>query len=365
MSESHPTLLIISQWYPPAFKAGGPIRSVYNLVQLLDGQIDYSVITSSFDLDGSSINHTNKHVVECNNGVELKRILKEHNGPVYLNSMFSWRYGILPLFYSKRVFLSPRGMLKKSALRHKSTKKWFYLRLANLLRLYRNTHFIASNTSELEEIKEQINKHEGISILQNVAAEPVSEPLRLDKKTGELRIIHVGRVHKIKNPLFLLNVLKSIDHPVHLTLVGPVEDEKYWQKCQRVISDLKQVGHRIEFHGALPPDQIDHLILKSHFLVSPSLGENFGHAIFGSLALGRPVLISDRSPWQYLHRECAGWDLDLNEEEWTKHLNEMIQLDQSEFNRKCNGALEFARIHSVNDELKDRYTQLFLAAGIT
>jgi glycosyltransferase involved in cell wall biosynthesis len=45
----------------------------------------------------------------------------------------------------------------------------------------------------------------------------------------------------------------------------------------------------------------------------PTLGENFGHAIFEALSSGVPVLISDRTPWQNLASQSAGWSFPLHE----------------------------------------------------
>ena len=42
-------LLIIAQWYTPGFKAGGPIRSIQNLVDLLKEDFDIYVFTSDRD----------------------------------------------------------------------------------------------------------------------------------------------------------------------------------------------------------------------------------------------------------------------------------------------------------------------------
>jgi len=361
MKDSVGSVLIISEWYPPAFKAGGPIRSVYNLVKLLRAESDLKVLTSSYDLDGSNISHDADYIIEANDARSIRKYVKAHAGPVYLNSMFSWNYGILPLFHSRKIYLSPRGMLKASALRHKPLKKRIYLRVANLLRLYAHTHFIASNQAELEEIKEHIKVHKGISILQNVSTEPREVTTPITKKPGEAKLVHVGRIHAIKNLIFLLDVLERIETPIHVSIIGPIEDERYWGKCLTRIKQLQAKGHEIQYHGALPPEEIESMVLTAHVLTSPSLGENFGHAIFNALAVGRPVLISDRNPWQYLQRENAGWDVDLSLNEWVRHINEFIEFDQAEFDKMCAGALNYAKLHSVKEELKERYLQQFLS----
>jgi len=48
--------------------------------------------------------------------------------------------------------------------------------------------------------------------------------------------------------------------------------------------------------------------LRKHDLFFfPTLGENFGHVIFESLAAGVPVLVSDQTPWRDLDQRGAGW----------------------------------------------------------
>jgi hypothetical protein len=43
-------ILICMDWYEPGFKAGGPIRSVANIVNELKGEFEFYVLTSAFDL---------------------------------------------------------------------------------------------------------------------------------------------------------------------------------------------------------------------------------------------------------------------------------------------------------------------------
>jgi glycosyltransferase involved in cell wall biosynthesis len=352
-------LLILTEWYPPAYKAGGPIRSVYNLVKLIGGELAYKVLTSPFDLDRSFVEHSDPEVVVCDNNKAIKEKIKAHNGAVYLNSVFSWKFGILPLFYSKRVFLSPRGMLKPSALGHKSIKKQIYLKIANLLNLYKYTHFIASNTTESEEVQREIRNHNGITVLQNISEEVKETVSPLTKRSGELKLVHIGRIHRIKNLLFLLELMMKVDTSIELNIIGPIESQEYWLRCERVIKHLEEKGHKVRFHGPKSPEDIQTHMESCHFVVSPTLGENFGHAIYSALAFGRPVIISDHTPWRYLQRESAGWDIELIKDAWVEQFQSALDLDQAGFNTLCEGALNFARNHNVNNELKDRYIQLF------
>jgi len=59
---SRPSLLICADWFAPGYRAGGPIRSVVNLTQLLAASCDVQVLTSCCDLgetrpyDGLAVN---------------------------------------------------------------------------------------------------------------------------------------------------------------------------------------------------------------------------------------------------------------------------------------------------------------------
>ena len=44
-------ILIFIDWYTPAFKAGGPISSIYNLTQFLEEEINFYIVTSNKDLN--------------------------------------------------------------------------------------------------------------------------------------------------------------------------------------------------------------------------------------------------------------------------------------------------------------------------
>ena len=47
--ESKPKVLIFVDWFLPGYKAGGPIKSVANIVQSLKEELDFSIVTSNTD----------------------------------------------------------------------------------------------------------------------------------------------------------------------------------------------------------------------------------------------------------------------------------------------------------------------------
>jgi len=356
--KEQPKILLLSQWYPPAFRAGGPIKSVANLVDLLRPESPIQIACSDSDIDGSKVEFNSKEIQCVNSSIEMKSLLRNHKGLIYVNSIFSWLWGIYPLLISRKIIISPRGMLKPSALKKSTFRKKLFLKLANILGLYKEAHFIASNREEKIEIENAIRRFAGISIIENVGTKPVDQAPFIKKSIGELDLLFVGRIHPIKNLLFLLEALKSVDARINLKIIGPIEDGKYWTKCQKTISQLPNY-HSVLFLDAQPFERIQQELTKAHFLVSPTLGENFGHAIFDSFAHGRPVIISDQTPWSYLEKHKCGWDLPLKQEVWTKVLNQTADLNQDDFDSFCTNSLDFAKKHSDHTRLKELYLNLF------
>lgn len=50
-NNSKKRILLSTDWFPPAFKAGGPISSVHHLASLLASDFEVFVVTSIYDLN--------------------------------------------------------------------------------------------------------------------------------------------------------------------------------------------------------------------------------------------------------------------------------------------------------------------------
>ena len=64
---------------------------------------------------------------------------------------------------------------------------------------------------------------------------------------------------------------------------------------------------------------------RSHALLMPTTHENFGHAVVEAWAHGRPVLLSDQTPWRGLSEAGLGWDVPLEKALWVKRMQEALQ----------------------------------------
>src|SRR5258706_9198029 len=150
-----PSLLIFYDYFYPAYKAGGPIQSLSNLIVALGKEYAVSIISSAYDLH-SDKNYTGIRINEWNTVIlpgcswpvtvwygrkkspnlkRLKQLIYQVKPEfIYLNGIFSYRFFMLPLVtvnrlnYLPKIIICPRGMLQQGALTGKSFKKNVYLK---------------------------------------------------------------------------------------------------------------------------------------------------------------------------------------------------------------------------------------------
>jgi glycosyltransferase involved in cell wall biosynthesis len=359
-----PRILVMADWYAPGFRAGGPIRSVVNFAAQLDGELDIYILTTDRDLGEETayagistdiwvpyLNHQVCYLSPSQlNWKRITRIIRaiapDH---IYLNSMFSRYMTIYPLMFVRAggtnapVMLAPRGMLMDSALAVKPGRKKVFLTILKWAGIGRIIRFQATNENEATDIYRHFGAGTAVVRLGNLPAIPRHFIPPPEKQPGMLRMVFVGRAHPIKQLDFLLNILTGVRSRVHLTVVWTREDEIYAERCRSLAKTLP--GHvTIEMHEGIPHDAVEGIIRANHIFALPTRGENFGHSIYEALAAGRPVLISDQTPWRGLSNSRAGWDFPLSRPEAFSHcIEEVAGWDQATLMEWCNGARQLAR----------------------
>ena len=373
-------LLLFADWFDPAYKAGGPIRSCVNFVSNLKDEYDLFICTSDRDLgsndplpgilinqwqqynNAAKIYYTSPDQLNYKFISKIIRDIQPHF--IYLNSLFSRYFSIYPLLVKRfqkiaaKIVLAPRGMLKPSALQFKFFKKRIFLQLFRLLGLHRFILFHATDETEVTAIG-KFFYDSNVMLASNFPAPIVTGTEKIDKQPGHLSILFIGRIHPIKNLDFLLKALRSVKGAIQLTIVGIMEQEEYWRKCEIIIRKLPS-AIRINYAGEIPHRQLAAIIGKHHIFALPTKGENFGHAIFDALSGGRPVLISDQTPWRNLKEQNAGWDLDLQDPIFfSQALQEAVNWDQDIYAHWSMKAQQLAITFYENAELKEKYKQIF------
>jgi glycosyltransferase involved in cell wall biosynthesis len=379
-----PRLLILTQWFAPGYRAGGPIRSTTNLVARLANDFEISVVTSDRDLGMDApyatvtrdewISHADvarvMYVSTANQTVAgIGRILAAADADcIYLNSMFSPRFTLPALVAGWRgritgeMVLAPRGELLPGALRYKAAKKTAFLSLLRASGVARSLRFHATDEQERESIVARLAVSPArVTTVANFPEPAVDQVTPLAKSPDAVRLLFLSRVSPKKNLSFLLERLQevppSID--VSLTIAGPLEDGEYWNRCARLIAGLP--AHVcVEVVGAISHDDVRSLMARHHVFVLPTFGENYGHSIVEALGTGRPVLISDRTPWRGLADHGVGWDIPLEDPAaFTAALGTAARLDQGSFDAMCRSALAYAKDIASGEGLRTGYIELF------
>jgi glycosyltransferase involved in cell wall biosynthesis len=372
-------IMVFTDWYEPAFKAGGPIRSCVNFAARMKADHDIYIFTGDRDLgdtkafseietnrwfekEGVQLFYASPGALNWENIlVQVQNIKPDH---IYLNNMYSKYFTVYPLLMKRmgmikaQVVLSPRGMLKSTAVQYKPGKKKLFFQLLKLFRIPGRIVFHATDPTEETDIKNLFGNDITIKQISNFP--PQQKALQhIHKESGAVKIIFVSRVHPIKNLSFLLRCLQPITGNIMLTIVAAIEDEAYWLVCRELIKSLPETI-TVELQQDVPHHQVEQLINAHHVFVLPTLGENFGHAIFEALGAGRPVLISDQTPWRNLQEHHAGWDLPLTDEKaFVQVLQEVTSMDDEAFQRLSAGAWQYAKHFTENSNLKEKYKELF------
>ena len=355
-----PKILVFIDWYAPGYKAGGPVRSLVNLVDHVRDRIDFHIVTRNTDYT----EHTPYAGITPDSWTTLpgggkvwyaseagktrkawKRILKETDcEAIYINGLYSWWFNILPLWLSRgkpvRRVVAVRGMLAAGAMQHGALKKLLFLSLARMLDLYKGVRFQATNEEEARDIRLHILKHAEVQVVPNLSRKVIADVQPISKEAGSVKLVSIARIAMEKNTLLAIESLHGVKGRVQFNLYGPVYDEAYWAKCKATISELP-ANVEVKYAGTLPPEQVPNVLAEHHALFMPSTGENFGHTMLEALSAGRPLLISDRTPWRNLAQDHAGWDLPLDRPEaFTTTVELLCGMNQAEFGRWSGGAFE-------------------------
>jgi glycosyltransferase involved in cell wall biosynthesis len=171
--------------------------------------------------------------------------------------------------------------------------------------------------------------------------------------------VSIARISAEKGIREALQFLKSaqLNDRLECVFYGTQQDESYLNECKQLASQIE--GASIAFPGEIVPEEIPEAFEKAHFFYMATWGENFGHAIAEALQHGKPVIISDRTPWRQLKSAHAGWDLPLEEKSFAEILGKCYNMNQSEYNEWSEGAKAYGRAHANDPRHLQSYYSLF------
>lgn len=359
-------ILIFVHYYLPGYKAGGPLRTIANMVAALGDQYHFYIVCADRDFGdrepyrelptGRWTPQGKAMVWYCPPGTPDRKMLKSIlDGDtrwdlIYLQSFWDIRYSLLPVLAwrlrigrSVPLLLAPRGEFGEGAIRIKQTKKRWFLRVVKFLGIFRGAAFHCSSGDEERDLRREFSSTAKVFIALDIpdgrvlnvpSAPPPGEP-------AGVALCFISRIVPKKNLHYALKVLKEVRIPIRFDIYGTLEDEDYWSRCQKLISQMPP-NIRVAYRGEVHHHQVLETFAGYDLFFFPTGNENFGHVIHESLRAGTPVLCSDQTPWHELGSRRAGWEIPLaTPDAFVKIITDYAAMSSAEQDAMRRAALQY------------------------
>ncbi len=389
-NKMRPRIFAIADWYLPAVKAGGVVTAIANMVELLGASFEFFIFTRDRDLGNRRpFQNVNRNSWTRSGGAQVfyasnlgarslrKQLIEVRPDVIFLNSFFSILttrvlfllcLGLVP---ACPVILAPHGEFSPAALGIKRRRKFLLMRIAMAAGFYNGIIWYAVSSGEAQDIQSVLDRMKPKRSVVRLAGQiPAPEWLHIStvlhkpaKDVGEAKFLFLSRIARIKNLLFALEAIRKLSGSVQLDIYGPIEDLAYWKRCQERIRAMP-ANIAVRYCGSLNPSDVAAASERYHFLVLPTLGENFCHVIPETMAAGCVPVISDKTPWQDLAARGAGWMLPLDDSAaWVECLNRCILMESETFSRYSANAQKYVQQWSRSCSGAEEIAALFHSAA--
>jgi glycosyltransferase involved in cell wall biosynthesis len=380
-------ILIFCDFYLPGYKSGGGMWTVVNLVDRFSGTHDFYVVTRNYESKGDTEPYTSVRSGAWNSvgNAQVFYLAKEHYSlktfialvsevapdAVFLNSAFSMPVVKFLIARRKRlvptvpVILAPCGEFSAGALSIKPIKKKLFLTYAKAVGMYDDVIWKASFDAEKDEIARLIGRDSEIFVAPDLAPRSILPGFDIDSKphkpTGSARFVLLSRIARKKNIHYFIERLADIDSgDITVDLLGPVEDEEYWNECLTAARRLPSFINVNAEAAFIPYEDGLRRMVESHFFVLPTLGENFGYVFLEAMAAGAPLLVSDKTVWGELEKRNAGWQVSLESPHaWVEKIKMCVEMDPASYREMSRNARQYAMDWLENDQTERATAKVF------
>lgn len=378
-------VLHVTPYFAPAFRYGGPPRSILGLCRaLVDANVDVEVFTTT--ANGSEPLPPAPDGVEYG-GVRVRyfplawpqrywrarglraglQAAARHADLVHIHGLWNmtgWA-GVATARAARVPYLiSPRGMLQPAAMqRHREMKTLAYwgieranLRGAALLHATSSAeaHELASYGSRVVTIPNGV---------MPVSASPEAIArlrARAQLDAGDDVVTFLGRIHPIKRLDLLAEAFAIVRHArpaARLVIAGP-DEHGYRQQVEALFAP---VATATRWLGAVDDETKAALLASSRVLVQCSDSESFGMSVAEALSAGVPVVVTRRSGWADVEAVGCGFSV---AHEQVAIADGILRILDPDFDSAAMGGRgrEWARQHfawdAVGRAMRDAYAQV-------
>lgn len=359
MNPSNKAVAVFAPMFPPAFRGGGPIRSVDALVGATPSDIRSLVLTADRDLGSSTplpvaadtwVTRDLAEVYYSSRSPwqfwkALLAVRRKRPTLLHFNSFMNPRFTIVPLmlwrlgFWGKcAVLVAPRGEFGDGALGRRAAKKRAYIGVFRALGLHRAVIWHSTAAHESQDIfrlwgpHSRVIERENDTLLSRKARTP-------ELMSAPLRAIFLGRIVEHKGLAIALEALQRVDGPMHLSVYGSEESAEYFARCKALASQVP--AHvSVTFEGAIRPDEVVEKLAAHDVLLMPTAGENFGHVIAEALSAACIVMTTPMTPWTDVVQSGGGIIVDDRvPESWGVHIHALVsETPQRRLGRRSEAA---------------------------
>lgn len=348
-------VVVFAPYYPPAYRAGGPVKSVSQLVRAPANPFPTLVVSRNWDLGARSrlrrqantwLDTGEERIWAFDRGIgpylrSLLAVARLKPQLVYVNSLFDpWTAAAPALAWrvvgSRRSILviAPRGQTGAEALAKSAFRKRLFLRFWRRLARHERVIVHVASEQERRDVEQLFGKVEVVVRPNDVG--PLLPLLASPEGGADVRAVFLGRLVPIKGLLEMLRSLQTVDCPFSLDVYGPFEDERYLQLCRQEAARLPN-SVSVSFKGPLASDAVRQCLARYDVMLNPTRGESFGQAIGESLSVGTPVAVTDVTPWTaWIDQELGGRI--VRGDEWAHVVEAMSTLDAEAWRDLRHGA---------------------------
>jgi glycosyltransferase involved in cell wall biosynthesis len=372
-------LYIITEYFHPFSDAGGPIRSIENIILLFNSSLKIKLVTSNQDYNGHNLPQSiNSNIIqlESKTGCSIIYISNTLLGlntlfntiksldTIYVNGLFKPSLNFVPIIKSNKLIVAPRGMLQKPLLKQKWLQKGLYLSVLKFIFYFKNVKWHATTVQEAFEIRNVFGNQSNIKIISNIPVCPYGTVKCHTKESRILSLVYYGLIVENKGLLALIQTIKSLNLPISLDIYGSIKDYSYWQVCLNEIT-TNNSSATFKYLGHANPSESQQILAKYDAFVLLTKGENFGHSIYEALSVGTPVIISNKTPWQFnKSANTPGWIVNYNNNEFDldtlkQTITNLYHMDNEAYALSSKAAHTFAIDFYNRHDFKKEYNELF------